>query len=662
MDLLIPSINKTHDVLSSIGEEMVELPNIVVIGSQSSGKSSVLENLVGRDFLPRGTGIVTRCPLSIQLHNIPNIAQKPGSDSPINEWGEFAHIPQKTFDFAQIKQQISQETMRIAGSNKTVSSEEIVLKIFSPNVVNLRLVDLPGIAKVPVGNQPANIEECIRNMIMTYISRPNSIILAVSAANTDLANSDALKLAYTVDPLGDRTIGVITKLDLMDAGTDALEILKGNLFRLKLGYYAVLNRSQRDNIKNVSIQESLKHEEEYFKTHSAYKSVQHQCGTRNLSIALSNILNNSIKTQLPKIRATIQRQLIDTRQALSSYSFETKSVSDKRQIVILLSNDFYRRYQKVIFKPKNTQEIYGGGRINYIFQNIFASSLANMADSICEIPREQVLETIRNASGIFPILFLPKSAFEILIKSRINLLRKPCIACVDLVYSELISIINGLKPSKIVKYERIYQEMIRISTDIIEQCRTPCYELVNNLITIEHSYINFDHPDFIASKQNFELALTNSSDDLLPTKPQAPPRTKKGTTYLDSNDTSSAEEDEDYKKNAKSPVVGDSKPLSNAVKRKELLKFYADKLVNLIFAYYKIVIKSITDIIPKTINLYLVDKSIELIQASMPIRLLSSEYEEVLNESISGVEAEKNVLEVKIKSLTKAMQILNEIK
>ena len=74
------------------------------------------------------------------------------------------------------------------------------MKIFSPDVLNLTLVDLPGITKVPVGDQPSNIEHQIREMIMEFITNPRSIVLAVSAANADLANSDALKLAREVDP------------------------------------------------------------------------------------------------------------------------------------------------------------------------------------------------------------------------------------------------------------------------------------------------------------------------------------------------------------------------------------------------------------------------------------------------------------------------------
>lgn len=109
--------------------------------------------------------------------------------------------------------------------NKNISSEPISLTIFSPNFVDLTLVDLPGMTKVPVKGQPSDIEEQIRKLAYKFISTPNALILALTAANTDLANSGALQMAREVDPDGERTIGVVTKIDLMDEGTDALDLL-----------------------------------------------------------------------------------------------------------------------------------------------------------------------------------------------------------------------------------------------------------------------------------------------------------------------------------------------------------------------------------------------------------------------------------------------------
>jgi dynamin 1-like protein len=168
-----------------------------LFSSQSSGKSSVLENLVGRDFLPRGSGIVTRRPLVLQLVNtatsqaVANGMDEAESRPPDEEWAEFLHLPGKKFThFPDMREEIERETARVAGSNKGIARQPIHLKIYSPSVVNLTLVDLPGLTKIPVGDQPTDIEKQTRSLVLDYITKPNSVILAVSPANVDLVNSD----------------------------------------------------------------------------------------------------------------------------------------------------------------------------------------------------------------------------------------------------------------------------------------------------------------------------------------------------------------------------------------------------------------------------------------------------------------------------------------
>jgi dynamin 1-like protein len=152
MDQLIPVINKLQDVFGAIGQQAIDLPQIVVVGSQSAGKSSVLENIVGRDFLPRSSGICTRRPLVLQLYTINPVEGHDDDAEKGEEWGEFLHLPNKKFyDFAEIRKEIEKETERLTGKNKGISNVSINLKIFSPFVLNLTLVDLPGITKVPTG-------------------------------------------------------------------------------------------------------------------------------------------------------------------------------------------------------------------------------------------------------------------------------------------------------------------------------------------------------------------------------------------------------------------------------------------------------------------------------------------------------------------------------
>lgn len=151
------------------------------------------------------------------------MSDAPESSSQPPEYAQFLHLDRTFTSFADVRAEIEQETFRVAGQNKGISKLPISLRIYSPNVLDLTLVDLPGLTKIPVGDQPSDIEKQIRSLVVDYISKPNSyafvsstlhcfqrtpsVILAISPANTDLANSDALKLARSVDPAGRRTIG-----------------------------------------------------------------------------------------------------------------------------------------------------------------------------------------------------------------------------------------------------------------------------------------------------------------------------------------------------------------------------------------------------------------------------------------------------------------------
>lgn len=223
---------------------------------------------------------------------------------------------QKFYDFNKIREEIVKDTELKTGKNLGISPQPINLRIFSPNVLTLTLVDLPGLTKVPVGDQPKDIEKQIREMILKYITKPNSIILAVTGANTDLANSDGLKLARDVDPEGLRTIGVLTKVDLMDQGTDVIDILAGRVIPLRLGYVPVVNRGQRDIESNKSIKRALDAEREYFENHAAYKSKAQYCGTPFLARKLNMILMHHIRNTLPEIKAKIQAALLKYQQEL----------------------------------------------------------------------------------------------------------------------------------------------------------------------------------------------------------------------------------------------------------------------------------------------------------------------------------------------------------
>ena len=183
-------------------------------------------------------------------------------------------------------------------------------------------------------------------MIYEYVRKKNSIILAVTPANVDLVNSDALKFAREVDPEGIRTIGVLTKLDLMDAGTHAMDILSnGGPYRLKLGFIGIVNRSQQDILREKKVEDALSHEVEFFKNHSHYRSIAHRCGSVFLADSLNRVLIHHIRDRIPELRSKINTLIISTQQELLSYgdpNFQGKAHRGTLLLRLLtkFSNDF----------------------------------------------------------------------------------------------------------------------------------------------------------------------------------------------------------------------------------------------------------------------------------------------------------------------------------
>ncbi|KAF2973106.1 hypothetical protein GQX73_g485 [Xylaria multiplex] len=511
-DDLLRVVNQLQDlVFNTIGSDSLDLPQIVVVGSQSAGKSSVLENIVGRDFLPRGSGIVTRRPLILQLINVEEDESEPDAHAAYrnptqarrSEWAEFHHIPSRRFtDFGDVKREIENETSRVAGTNKGINRQPINLKIYSPHVLNLTLVDLPGLTKVPIGDQPADIEKQTRTLISEYIAKPNSIVLAVSPANVDIVNSEALKLARHVDPLGRRTIGVLTKVDLMDHGTNALDILSGRVYPLKLGFVGVVNRSQQDIQGNRPMEEALKAETEFFRHHPAYRNIAARCGTQFLAKQLNQTLMAHIRERLPDIKARLNTLMGQTQQELASYGDMHFSGKEHRGSMILqLMTRFATSFISSIDGTSteiSTKELSGGARIYYIFNSVFGSSLESI-DPTSNLSALDIRTAIRNSTGPRPSLFVPEMAFDLLVKPQIKLLEMPSQRCVELVYEELIKICHTCGSTELSRYPRLQAKLIEVVSDLLRERLGPASSYVESLISIQRAYINTNHPNFLGA-------------------------------------------------------------------------------------------------------------------------------------------------------------------
>uniref|UniRef100_A0A3Q1BB59 Dynamin-1-like protein n=1 Tax=Amphiprion ocellaris TaxID=80972 RepID=A0A3Q1BB59_AMPOC len=677
METLIPTINRLQEVFLTVGAEIVQLPQIVVVGSQSSGKSSVLESLVGRDFLPRGSGIVTRRPLVLQLVNVapPQERLKTENGVKAEEWGTFLHCKNQIFaDFQEIRQEIEAETERSSGDNKGISPEPIYLKIFSPKVLNLTLVDLPGITKVPVGDQPEDIEAQVQEMILSFISNPNSLILAVSPANSDLATSDALKLAREVDPDGRRTLLVISKLDLMDAGTDALEVLLGRVIPVRLGIIGVVNRSQHDINTQKSLEDSMRDEQAFLQRH--YPSLVSRAGSRYLAKTLSRLLMHHIRDCLPDLKTRVTVLSSQYQARLNSYGQPVEDHSATLlQIVTKFASDYCNTIEGTA-RHIQTSELCGGARICYIFHETFGRTLQSI-DPLGGLTDLDILTAIRNATGPRPALFVPEVSFELLVKRQIKRLEEPSMRCVELVHEELQRIIqhcSSFSTQELLRFPKLHDSIVEVVTGLLRKRLPITNEMVHNLVAIELAYINTKHPDFTDAAQ--VSASVNSQQVVVCTLQQI----LRFVIYsVQVNNRSKALDGGKRWKNEKvaeekAPATGFGSPskgqainlLDTAVPVSRKLSAREQRdcevIQRLIKCYFLIVRKSIQDSVPKTVMHFLVNYVKEHLQSELVGQLYKQPLlQELLIESQDTAQQRTEVAQM-LEALKKANNIISEIR
>ncbi|EOA16033.1 hypothetical protein CARUB_v10004162mg [Capsella rubella] len=514
---VIPIVNKLQDIFAQLGSQSsIALPQVAVVGSQSSGKSSVLEALVGRDFLPRGNDICTRRPLVLQLVQTKSRSNG-GSD---DEWGEFRHLPENTriYDFSEIRREIEAETNRLVGGNKNVADKQIRLTIHSPNVLDITLVDLPGITKVPVGDQPSDIEARIRTMILSYIKLDTCLILAVTPANTDLANSDALQIASNADPDGHRTIGVITKLDIMDKGTDARNLLLGNVVPLRLGYVGVVNRCQEDILLNRTIKEALVAEEKFFRSRPAYHGLADRVGIPQLAKKLNQILVQHIKVLLPDLKSRISNALVATAKEHQSYGEITESRAGQGALLLNFLSKYCEAYSSLLegkSEEMSTSELSGGARIHYIFQSIFVKSLEEV-DPCEDLTDDDIRTAIQNATGPRSALFVPDVPFEVLVRRQISRLLDPSLQCARFIFDELIKISHRCMMNELQRFPVLRKRMDEVIGDFLREGLEPSEAMIGDIIDMEMDYINTSHPNFIGGTKAVEVAMQHVKSSRIP--------------------------------------------------------------------------------------------------------------------------------------------------
>nr|AAR99714.1 interferon inducible Mx protein [Dicentrarchus labrax]AAR99715.1 interferon inducible Mx protein [Dicentrarchus labrax] len=607
------------DSLRSLGvEKDLALPAIAVIGDQSSGKSSVLEALSGV-ALPRGSGIVTRCPLELKMKR-----KKEGE-----EWyGKISYqdFEEEIEDPADVEKKIREAQDEMAGVGVGISDDLISLEIASPDVPDLTLIDLPGIARVAVKGQPENIGDQIKRLIQKFITKQETISLVVVPCNVDIATTEALNMAQRVDPDGERTLGILTKPDLVDKGTEetVVDIVHNEVIHLKKGYMIVKCRGQKEITEKVSLTEAIEREKAFFNDHVFFHTLYNDghATVPKLAEKLTLELVHHIEKSLPRLEEQIEEKLQQTRAELERYG--NGPPSDAAERLIFLIDKVTAFTQDAISLTKG-EELKCGDRLN-VFSTLrkefgkWNAHLDRSGENFNEKIEREVEEYEERYRGRELPGFINYKTFEFMVKEQIKQLEEPAVkrlkdigdavrkVFIQLAHSSFTGYPNLMKTAK-AKIEAIKQEKESTAESML--------------------------------RTQFKMELLVYSQD---------------RTYSSSLSDRKREEDED-EYNERGVSVNKERSIVYCMDNHATLQ----ELMLHLKSYYKIASQRLADQIPLVIRYQMLQESAVQLQREMLQVLQEKENSEFLLKEDLDIGSKRAAFESRLKRLMKARAYLVEL-
>jgi dynamin 1-like protein len=610
--------------------EYIKLPRICSLGTQSSGKSSVLESIVGLDFLPRGDGVVTRRPLELRLNHI-------NSGEP---WAIFEERKGTKFtDFIKVRETIEALTDEVCKTNKNIVDKPIVLNVYSKTCPDLTLVDLPGVTRVPIGDQPRNIEQITKDMCRRYAEDPLTIILCVIAANSDIATSDGLMLAKEIDTSGSRTIGVLTKLDIMDAGTDARKTLMNEEIPLRLGYVGVKNRSKQDLINKLSMEETTRKEKEFFKSHPVYKNIPPgHLGTDVLINKLTKIYFKIIRENLPRIIKAINERLKSAEEELQSLG-QPMPTDDAGKMSMLwnMINEYCDIFRKVLQGKYNNKRLNflegeGGFKIKILYKKLLEEFTGDYkATKGYTDENINYALTIHEGDSIpgFPSV----DAFIYLLRPQLEKLRDPIEECFQNVFQYLDFLSGKILEKTFTRFPQAINDMTDLVTNYLIEERDKTKYLIDSVVDMEINYLFTNDYEYL---NNFTTFI---------------PKTQRPVNNNAGNNNAPGQQGQGAGANNNNNEIRPQPPI-------DAKNLFIKEIRNRIEAYFKLIVRNLRDSIPKLMGNYLIKEIEENMQLKLYNKLYNArEMTDLLNEPESVAERRKELNDM-IKVLRNAQKII----
>ncbi|XP_067221005.1 interferon-induced GTP-binding protein Mx-like isoform X1 [Chanodichthys erythropterus] len=600
------------DSLRFIGiDKDIDLPSIAVVGDQSSGKSSVLEALSGV-ALPRGSGIVTRCPLELKLRKL--------KKGPWSGAISYRGHRETFYDPLKVDNLVRKAQNELAGNTVGISDEFITLEISSPDVCDLTLIDLPGITRVPVHDQPDDISDQIKNLILKYITKNETIILVVVPCNVDITTTEALRMARDVDSEGHRTLAILTKPDLIDKGAeiDILNTVQGKVVPLSKGYIIVRCRGQSDINNKIPLSEAMEMEMEFFRNHRYFSSLlnDEKASTQCLAKKLTKELVDHIKKSLPHLTDQIDTRLLSVREELKKYNLGPPLEEEKMgpflsHIIIEFSDQINELSRTGHSKEKNIHAL-----LRPVFKKwdvylrsteaSFTARVNEMVDKYNEIHRGRELLT-----------FSDYCEFECVIKEHVAALQKPAMETLKHGREIVQNKFRELCISSFVQYPSLRNNISKMIDDIQSKQEAKVEKRIKEFINMEQ--------------------LVFTQDKVLQKK-------------LDDSDISQTTGVERYENLRDDDMILNSKGCALLDAR----NLVSDKLA----LYYEIVYQRLTDYVPMLITLFMLKKAAKTLRHQMLELRNGADVVKLLSED-SERGRRRAELKQRLERLTQAQEMIN---
>ena len=467
-------------------------------------------------------------------------------------------------------------------------------------------------------------------MAKRYVEDPLTIILCVIPANSDIATSDGLKIAKEIDTTGSRTIGVLTKIDIMDPGTDARKILLNQEIPLKLGYVGVRNRSKQDLINKLSMAETIRKEREFFKSHPVYKNLPSgHLGTDVLINKLTKIYFRMIRENLPRIVKSINERVKTAEEELASLG-QPMPTDDAGKMSMLwnMINEYCDIFRNVLQGKCNNKRLSfldgeGGFKIKILFKKLLEDFTGDYkATKSYTDENINYALTIHEGDSIpgFPSV----DSFIYLLRPQLEKLKDPIEECFQNVFQYLDFLSGKILEKTFTRFPQVINDMSDLVTNYLIEERDKTKYIIDSVVDMEINYLFTNDYEYL---NNF-------------------------TTFIPKNQRPIENNiNQDQGNNQVNNEIRPQPPI-------DAKNIFIKEIRNRIESYFKLIVRHLRDSIPKIIGNYLIKEIEENMQIKLYNKLYNArEMTDLLNEPESVAERRKELNDL-IKVMKNAQKII----